>query len=283
MKLLNLGCGTQFHPDWTNVDFISTGEGVLAHNLLKGIPYQNSQFDCVYHSHLLEHFSKSDGINLIIECYRVLKPNGIIRIAIPDLEQIARNYLNNLEGALAEDSEAALNYDWIMLEMFDQTVRNQGGGEMAKYLFRKDIPNKSFVFDRIGDEAKKIHEAYLQSGLERSNSSKPTFKNKFKIFIFKSYNGLNKTFFYPVIHKVFDSLRTNREALRIGKFRLSGEIHQWMYDRYSMSVLLNKANFKEIKVVSAFESNIPNWESYQLDSKKGKVRKPDSLFIEATK
>ncbi len=283
MKLLNLGCGTQFHPDWTNIDFISTGEGVLAHNLLKGIPYPDSFFDGVYHSHLLEHFSKSDGANLINECYRVLKPNGIIRIAIPDLEQIARNYLNNLAGALAKDSEAALNYEWIMLEMYDQTVRNQGGGEMANYLFRKDIPNKSYVFNRIGDEARKLHEVYLRSTLKQTNLVKPTLKLRLKTFIHQSYKTLINKFLYPLNPQGFETLKTNREANRIGKFRLSGEVHQWMYDRYSLSVLLNKYNFRSIKVVSAFESDLPNWESYQLDSKEGIVRKPDSLFMEATK
>jgi predicted SAM-dependent methyltransferase len=283
MNYLNLGCGQQFHQSWVNIDFVSTGEGVLAHNILRGIPYPDNLFDVVYHSHLLEHFSKSDGVDLIVECYRVLKPNGIIRIAIPDLEEISKNYLKNLEGALEGDPEAALNYEWIMLEMFDQTVRNQGGGEMAKYFYRKDIPNKAYVFDRLGAEAKNLHNAYLQAELEKSSSLKPTLINKFKLFIYKCCNILVKSIFYSFIHKFLNNFNTNRAALRIGKFRLSGEVHQWMYDRHSLSVLLKNANFKEIKVVSAFESNIPNWESYQLDSKEGIVRKPDSLFIEAIK
>ena len=60
-KYLNLGCGYHFHKSWTNVDFIETGEGVIAHNLTKGVPFSDGTFDAVYHSHVLEHFSRKDG------------------------------------------------------------------------------------------------------------------------------------------------------------------------------------------------------------------------------
>ena len=55
MKRLNLGCGRRYNPDWTNVDFSSTGEGVIAHNLNQNIPFPDESFDIVYHSNILEH------------------------------------------------------------------------------------------------------------------------------------------------------------------------------------------------------------------------------------
>jgi hypothetical protein len=42
MDYLNLGCGDYYHPDWTNVDIISTGEGVIAHDLTQGIPFPDA-------------------------------------------------------------------------------------------------------------------------------------------------------------------------------------------------------------------------------------------------
>jgi hypothetical protein len=56
-----------------------------------------------------------------------------------------------------------------------------------------------------------------------------------------------------------------------------------MYDRYSLGQLLSKYGFTDIKVVKADESSIPNWNSFGLDIIDGKVRKPDSLFMEAKK
>ena len=78
------------------------------------------------------------------------------------MERIAKEYLENLELALQGNKEGANNYEWIMLELYDQTVRNESGGDMAKYLFQKNIPNEDYVFERIGEEGRNIRKWYLQ-------------------------------------------------------------------------------------------------------------------------
>jgi predicted SAM-dependent methyltransferase len=84
MNYLNLGCGKRYHCNWTNVDFTAIGEDVIGHNLLNGIPFKDESFDAIYHSHVLEHFSKNDGLAFIRECFRVIRIGGVIRIAVPD-------------------------------------------------------------------------------------------------------------------------------------------------------------------------------------------------------
>jgi predicted SAM-dependent methyltransferase len=116
-QLLNLGCGHRYHAEWTNIDFHSTGENVIGYNLLKGIPFKDTTFDMVYHSHVIEHFSKEDAPNFLRECYRVLKQNGIIRIAFPDLEQIVSHYMRLLKEMKNGDTRHEADYDWIMLEL----------------------------------------------------------------------------------------------------------------------------------------------------------------------
>jgi predicted SAM-dependent methyltransferase len=263
LPYLNLGCGNKFHTEWTNVDFVSTGKGVIAHDLLRGIPFPDNSFKVVYHSHVLEHFPKRKAAEFIKECYRVLSPGGIIRIAVPDLEQIARNYIQQMEFALKGDKEAEKNYDWILLEMYDQTVREETGGDMLKYLGSPDI-NESFVYQRIGEEGRVFREQLLKR--MPSQNKKKTFRIK----------NLKQYFMNCLLGK-------SKEYLDIGKFRRGGEIHQWMYDRFSLSRILVDAGFKDPKVMSASESNIDNWNSFALDLHDGKVRKPDSLFMEAFK
>jgi hypothetical protein len=56
-----------------------------------------------------------------------------------------------------------------------------------------------------------------------------------------------------------------------------------MYDRVSLSHLLAAVGFRQISVCAAEESRIENFAGYQLDSVEGRVRKPDSLFMEALK
>lgn len=94
--LLNVGCGSKFHVDWTNIDMKSTSPHVRAHNLLQGFPFPSDHFDVVYHSQVLEHFPKEKAPAFMAECYRVRRPSGVLRVVVPDLENIAEEYLRHL-------------------------------------------------------------------------------------------------------------------------------------------------------------------------------------------
>lgn len=76
----------------------------------------------------------------------------------------------------------------------------------------------------------------------------------------------------------------NYRALQIGRLRQSGELHQWMYDRYSLTLLFEKCGLENIVQRSATESYLSDWTSFNLDTKAdGTVYKPDSLYMEAIK
>jgi predicted SAM-dependent methyltransferase len=280
MKLLNLGCGTRHHDEWTNIDFCSTGTSVMAYDLRKGIPLDSETFDVVYHSNLIEHFSKEDAQEFLKECYRVLRYGGILRIAYPDLEQIVLHYIRLLKEMKNENLEFADDYDWIMLELYDQTVRNSSGGDMAKYFIRDSIPNKEFVLLRCGVEAKKL----IQRGRQRYLDSQglvtlPTRCSMIRRII-RFIKKINLREY--LIQKLLGV--GEYKALSIGRFRLGGEIHQWMYDSYSLSKLLRATGFKNIVVRDAFTSYLENWQKYNLDTEPdGSVYKPDSSYIEAIK
>lgn len=266
-KFINLGCGSRFcnDPVWTNVDFNSTYPNVIAHNLLDGIPFPDSSFDAAYHSHVLEHLTEDDGLKFISECFRTLKPGGVLRVAVPDLEQICRLYLETLALAEQGDTIAAARYEWIKLELYDQTTRTNSGGEMAKYLSRPDLPDKEFVIARVGTVARKLIQAAQSSAARPKRAARPP----------QTLRGLLKS-----------ALLTQHEqaALRIGLFRLSGEVHQQMYDRYSLGALLTKAGFTAARRCSAGDSLIPGWGAYFLDvDPDGFEHAPSSLYMEGVK
>lgn len=283
MKLLNLGCGSRYHTDWTNIDFFSRNSDVIEHNLLTGIPFPDNHFDVVYHSHVLEHFSRKDGHAFLQECYRVLKPGGIIRIAVPDLEGIAREYLKQLELAAAGDKEAAENYNWIMLEMYDQAVRTTSGGDMKNYLSGKSVLNESYIYSRIGEQAIHSRESAAESKKESKHSvAGVPAKTSFSTEIF-NFSRLKFRFKRKLLYIILSFLPGYRQFLETGKFRAEGEIHHWMYDRYSLKAVLSDIGFTNFRKTSAYESMIPNWNKYELEAKNERVFKPDSLFAEATK
>jgi len=266
INYLNLGCGYRLNSEWTNVDFVSTGKSVIAYDLTQGIPFEDNTFDLVYHSHVVEHFSKISAISFIQECYRVLKPQGILRVVVPDLEQIARLYLTALEQASISEQGAA-NYEWISLELLDQLVRNSRGGDMAVYLSQDEIPNKAFITERFGAEAQK----FWQSKRESDHQSKP-------LSIQIKNLGSNLSQLLP------QSLQKLLRAIQIEYYRQNGEAHQWMYDQYSLAILLENCGLEQIVRRTANESYIDNWSSFNLDTEPdGSIYKPDSLFMEAVK
>lgn len=275
MRGLNLGCGSRFHPDWDNVDFVPTAPKVRACDLTKGLPYPDDSFDVVYHSHLLEHLPRQFVLPFLRECGRVLRPRGVIRVAVPDLEMIARLYLESLEKASQGSTEWCHNYDWMMLEMYDQTVRERACGECAEYLRRDPVPNWDFVFTRWGVQARLLLEAVRTREPGPPNDGRPSrvawryvFRNPGRVLRSKLIKTILGT--------------EDRDALRLGRFRRGGEIHMWMYDAYSLKRLLDQAGFIDITRQTATESRIPNWKDYHLDSEPdGSAYKPDSLYMEA--
>jgi predicted SAM-dependent methyltransferase len=48
------------------------------------LEFEDNTFDFIYTEHVLEHFFLNEAFDLLGECYRILKPNGVIRIVVPD-------------------------------------------------------------------------------------------------------------------------------------------------------------------------------------------------------
>jgi predicted SAM-dependent methyltransferase len=94
MKKLHLGCGWRdFGPDWVHID-----GGDYSHLNYKDItllPFEDNSIDLIYSSHVLEYFNREEVIPILKEWNRVLKPNSVLRIAVPNFEVICQLYLNN--------------------------------------------------------------------------------------------------------------------------------------------------------------------------------------------
>ncbi len=272
IKRLNLGCGKRIHPTWTNLDLVPAVPGVTACDLSKGIPFEDCSVDVVYNSAMLEHLRREDAASFLKECHRVLKPGGIIRVGVPDLERQCRCYLQTLDAAASGKPSAEHDYDWMMLELLDQFIREKSGGGMQEFLSREDLPNEKFVLDRTGVEGREMRELIKQ----QKAATMPAWSAG------RVFNGaLRRT--ANVLRKCFLGAR-GEQALQLGRFRLSGELHQWMYDRYSLSRILTVCGFRDITVRDAHSSGISDWDSFGLDKQaNGTVIKPDLIFVEASK
>jgi SAM-dependent methyltransferase len=270
--LLNLGCGNRTHPAWVNIDLLSWRPDVIAADLSRGIPFPDCRFAAVYHSAMLEHLRREDVAPFLRECRRVLRPGGILRIGVPDLETICRLYLQALEAAAA-DSAAEPDLEWMTIELLDQAVRERSGGGMIDYLARQPLPNERFVLSRIGHEGTELLEQIRtrRADVPVPEERAPTW-----------WRRLRKRIRRRLLERLIGP--DGDRALAIGRFRLSGEIHQWMYDRVSLARHLLDAGFVGPRRCAATESGIPDWPTYLLDTlESGAPRKPDLFYMEATK
>jgi SAM-dependent methyltransferase len=252
LRFLNLGCGSCYSddPDWVNVDLHSTGPGVIVHDLYSRLPFRDGEFDAVYHSDVLEHLNKRFAPLFMRECRRVLKPGGVLRVATPDLEVICHIYLDVLKDALKGNEAAQILYDWVMIELLDQMTRHKPGGEMLNYWKRDPVPAQDFVIERVGSEAARAVVSMRKRGATPDPDPGPPTPEE-------------------------------RDPYAVGRFRLSGECHLWIYDRFSLGRLFWQADFEDVKWRRADESAIPGFNSYLLDIEAdGSVRKPDSFYME---
>lgn len=170
MKVLNLGCGTKVSPrpgvvniDWSIylrikrnplfrvvVPVLFNGErrkrfdtlpdNILVHDLSKGLPYDADSVDVVYHSHMLEHLDRDVAKNLMNEARRVLRPGGVHRIVVPDLERTCQEYVSHL--TLCEGDSAAIDgHDEYVAALLEQSVRKESFNTGRQRRIRKFVEN----------------------------------------------------------------------------------------------------------------------------------------------
>lgn len=273
---VNLGCGGHYRKGWSNFDLYPAGPDVTRANFIEGVPLPDGAADFVYHSHVLEHLTRQDGERFLRECHRILKPGGVLRIAVPDLEDAAREYLRNVARCDAGEAGAEADLEWSHIELYDQIARENRDGEFGVYFSQKNVANKDYVIDRMGAMAERIFRMIDESknAPEKSGGSKKSRR------IAKL---LEPSFCRERILKALLGPKEWKN-LKAGRARNAGEVHKWMYDRVTLAQLLRKVGFVETKRQSATESLWDKWPHENLDlGDNGRPIHANSLYMEAVK
>lgn len=267
MILINFGCGTHYHASWINFDMMPASPEVRPWDVRGRLPFSDASVDAVYHSHVLEHLTAEQGAAFLRECHRILRHEGILRVVVPDLEGIARAYLDGLERA--DRGDDATLHEWTRLELIDQAARARSGGEMLPWLRTCSPDQLAVVRRRMGQEV----DTMLGAGRPRDRTRR---------FTVGRITGKVRDHLALLLASALGGGRL-RAAWREGSFRQTGEVHRVMYDRVILSRVLRQCGFAEPGVMTAEKSRIPHFAQYGLDAKDGVVRKPDSLFMEAVR
>ena len=91
-KKLQLGCGRNWLEGWLNSDYYPRTSDILHLDVTAPLPFSDGVFDYVFSEHVIEHIPYPNGVFMLSECLRILKPGGVARIATPDLSFLIKLY-----------------------------------------------------------------------------------------------------------------------------------------------------------------------------------------------
>ena len=122
-KKLNIGCGMTITDGWINIDnspAIKLANSPLKYSIVKllgllkpeqisniewnkanritwgdatkKLLFRDAEVDCIYTSHMLEHFSREAAKKFLKEAFRVLAVGGVLRVVVPDISIAIEKY-----------------------------------------------------------------------------------------------------------------------------------------------------------------------------------------------
>ncbi len=228
---------------------------------------------------------KENVINIDWSIYLRIRRNFILKFLSPlflskerykNLINMPKNIMvyNLSKGIPFEDNSVDVVYHSHLIEHLDKDVAKKFLIEIKRVLkpggiIRISTPDferycRDYIkhYDEVtkGKSDKKNHEKFFERILEQSvrrEAAGAKKQNKILRFI---------------------------ENLLLGDARKRGETHQWMYDKISLSHLLEIIGFENVKSKNFDQSSITDWNQYFLDCNEDfSEYKPESMYIEATK
>lgn len=157
---LNIGCGPVQPPGWVNID--NSNRAKLASRLpwldrfltklsllpptefnrktrtadvVRHIPFPNASVAAIYSGEMLEHFTASQGERFLAECFRVLRPGGVLRLRVPDNYRFWKQYIEQYE-AIRQLPRPLWTNDhsrWVKMFFQDICIQNPGFRSMGHY------------------------------------------------------------------------------------------------------------------------------------------------------
>lgn len=98
MRKLEIGSGNRPQEGYEHLDLDPKCPHVEYVAPMDAIPVEDSVFDEIISIHVIEHQSWRDSRKVLTEWYRVLKPNGSVYIATPNLKFICEMYVDGITG-----------------------------------------------------------------------------------------------------------------------------------------------------------------------------------------
>lgn len=148
MKKLHLGCGSRYLPNYIHIDIKDDSHIDYVHDIGSiSELFDKDSIDEIYVCHVLEHFNRKKVWSVFKDWWNVLKPNGILRIAVPDFSAIVNQYvktgdLKDVMGLLYGGQRDEYDYHFFTYDykLINQLLVETGFSNVSRYDWKTFLP-----------------------------------------------------------------------------------------------------------------------------------------------
>jgi len=144
---LHIGCGQKYLAGYKHIDVIDAEHIDFVCDARQLNMIADNSVSEIYACHILEHVKQKDLVDVLNEWHRVLNDNGVVRIAVPDFEAIANDYivskdLSRYQGLIYGGQTYEFNFHYVAFdfEMLKKSLENSGFGKVARYDWQDFLP-----------------------------------------------------------------------------------------------------------------------------------------------
>ena len=112
--------------NWTMLDLEDSDINIDL--TMTDLPFELESKEIIYSSHFFEHIQHTDAIKIIKNCYKLLKPGGVLKIEVPDFEKAIKMYINRDHERLIKLKPIDIN------DNYEENYHNFVGGIAACYI-----------------------------------------------------------------------------------------------------------------------------------------------------
>jgi len=140
---LHLGCGSKYIPGWYHIDVVDLPHINLQHEIDALPMILDNSVSVIFGSHVLEHFCRRETPRVLKEWHRVLRPGGVLRLAVPDFAAVVEEYkqgrpLSELLGLLVGSQRGLYEFHHAIFDepMLTALLLEAGFAEVHRYDWR---------------------------------------------------------------------------------------------------------------------------------------------------
>lgn len=146
IKKLHLGCGKRYIPGFIHIDLADYPHIDHRTDVSDLSMFEDNSIELIYVCHVLEHFKRNEIEGVLSEWYRVLRPEGVLRLSVPDFEAIVAVYekyrdIECVLGLLYGGQDYDCNFHHIAFDFkyMENLLRKVGFKSVHRYDWRETI------------------------------------------------------------------------------------------------------------------------------------------------